>query len=158
MASSATWSHGRRAPGRSLSRSPAAGRAVIIGLVRGQISSDLVMDDDMAFVEGTFRLGSGAWQVFIVSKGAVPEPEWRASTWQSGVTGLVFRVSRTLTLGVGGVEALLPQARGVEKWERVKGPRSWHRRPARAGEPGGFSGRPGTSTDRGASARRPGMQ
>lgn len=36
-------------------------------LVPAEISYDLVMDDDMSFVEGTYRLPGGDWQVVIVS-------------------------------------------------------------------------------------------
>lgn len=45
--------------------------------MRAEISYDLVMDDDMAFVEGTHRLPGGDWQVVIVSAPDrdVPAPE-----------------------------------------------------------------------------------
>src|SRR5262245_34345096 len=72
-----------RSPG---GRSRAAGRAAIMASMEGTISYDLVMDDSMSFVEGTFRLGSDDWEVFVVSKGPVSRPEWRACTWDSGVT------------------------------------------------------------------------
>jgi hypothetical protein len=42
--------------------------------MRAEISYDLVMNDDMEFVEGTYRLPNEDWQVLIVSKRDVPEP------------------------------------------------------------------------------------
>src|SRR5262245_47640183 len=40
-----------------------------------EISYDLVMGEDMAFVEGTYRLPGGDWQVVIVSRYDVAEPQ-----------------------------------------------------------------------------------
>ena len=39
----------------------------------GEISYDLVMEDDMAFVEGSYRIGGCDWQVFIISKRLIDE-------------------------------------------------------------------------------------
>ena len=33
--------------------------------MKAEITFDLVMDDDMPFVEGCYRLPDGPWQVFI---------------------------------------------------------------------------------------------
>ena len=41
---------------------------------RPQMSYDLVMEEDMPFVEGCFRLPGGEWQVVIVSRGDVQQP------------------------------------------------------------------------------------
>jgi hypothetical protein len=96
--------------------------------MRAQISYDLVMEDDMAFVEGTYRLGAGGWPVFIFSKQAVERPVWRACTWDSGVAGVVFQVPRSMTLNAASVEALMSGALGVTEWERVRGPDSMNLR------------------------------
>lgn len=89
-----------------------------------EISYDLVMDDDMAFVEGTFRLRGCQWQVFIVSpceRGATAiEPQ----TWDSGVTGLLLRWPRSLRLGRRQVEQTLGRFLHVEHWTEVRGPDS----------------------------------
>jgi hypothetical protein len=96
--------------------------------MRAQISYDLVMEDNMAFVEGTYRLGAGGWQVFIFSKRAVEGPVWTACTWDSGVAGVVFRVPRSMTPNMASVEALMSEALGVAEWERVRGPDSMNLR------------------------------
>ena len=40
----------------------------------GEISYDLVMEDDMAFIEGCYRIGGCDWRVFIISKRPLDEP------------------------------------------------------------------------------------
>ncbi|PHX64521.1 MAG: hypothetical protein CK551_00435 [Planctomycetaceae bacterium] len=47
----------------------------------GEISYDIAMDADNSFVEGSYRVGDGAWQVFIVSKRDVTEAIIKPSTW-----------------------------------------------------------------------------
>jgi len=42
--------------------------------MHAEISYDLVMDSDMEFVEGTYRLPGEDWQVVIVSRHDVKEP------------------------------------------------------------------------------------
>jgi hypothetical protein len=90
----------------------------------GAISYDLVMDADMSFVEGVYRLGAGEWQVCIFSKKTVEEPGWHTCTWESGVSGIVVHVPRAFRLNMASVEDLLSQALNVETWERVQGPDS----------------------------------
>jgi hypothetical protein len=34
--------------------------------MKGEISYDLVMENDMSFVEGTYRIENGEWRVFIL--------------------------------------------------------------------------------------------
>ena len=48
-------------------------------MISGEISYDLVMGDDMAFVEGTFRISGGEWQVFIfqTKTGKAQQPQHR---------------------------------------------------------------------------------
>jgi hypothetical protein len=82
------------------------------------------MDDDMSFVEGTYCLGAGDWQVCIFSKRAVEQPAWRRCTWESGVSGIVVHVPCAFRLNMASVEGLLSQALNVEVWERVQGPDS----------------------------------
>jgi hypothetical protein len=63
--------------------------------VRAEVSYDLVMDKDMAFVEGAYRLPDGGWEVVIVFHSrTVAEPCWRRSRWDSGVTGVVIDYPR----------------------------------------------------------------
>ena len=91
-----------------------------------EISYDLLMDDDMGFVEGTYRLSKSEWQVFIFSKCDTEEVNWKTSQWDSGVTGVVFYVPRSLRLNKGTVRALVSQALGVETWiEVLAAPIQW---------------------------------
>lgn len=90
----------------------------------GEISYDLVMDDDMGFVEGTFRLPGESWQVIIVSKSSVPSVEVQHSVWESGVKGLVINVPGETWLNRAVVEGELARAVGVVRWVEVVGPDS----------------------------------
>ena len=90
----------------------------------GEISYDLVMEDDMAFVEGSYRIGGCDWQVFNISKRLIDEPSWKSGTWDSGVCGIVVLVPKRMPLNVESVERLLADILGVGEWERVKGPDS----------------------------------
>jgi len=90
----------------------------------GEISYDLVMADDMAFVEGTYRIGGCDWCVFIFSKRSEEEPTWKAGSWDSGVWGVVVQVPLRTRLNITSVESMLSHVLGVGKWERVRGPDS----------------------------------
>lgn len=90
----------------------------------GQISYDLVMDDDRDFVEGTYRIGGCDWCVFNFSKRPQDGPTWKASTWDGGVCGVVVHVPRETRLNVASVERFLSQILGVGTWELVRGPDS----------------------------------
>ncbi|MBY0460137.1 MAG: hypothetical protein K2V38_22705 [Gemmataceae bacterium] len=92
--------------------------------MRAEISYDLVMEEDMNFVEGTFRLPGGEWQVVVVSKRPVPSPETKLTTWDSGVTGLVVTFPLDWKLDRAAVETLLGQVFGVGGWDEVHGPDS----------------------------------
>ena len=90
----------------------------------GEISYDLVMTDDMDFVEGAYRVGDGAWQVLIVSKRDVTEPTIKPSTWDSGVTGVVIHLPRDTRLDKALVERLLSERLDIAGWVEVRGPDS----------------------------------
>src|SRR5262249_9509670 len=92
--------------------------------VQAEISYDLVMEDDMDFVEGCYRLPGRPWEVCIFIKKKITEPEYRFSRWDSGVTGIVFFVPDASTLNKSLVEDLLSSALGVADWCEVKGPDS----------------------------------
>jgi hypothetical protein len=94
--------------------------------MRVEISYDLVMDDDMPFVEGTFLLPGGAWQVVIFSafERDMPEPEVVPQVWVSGVTGVFVRYPRHARLNQAAVERVLSAALGVTEWVQVRGPDS----------------------------------
>jgi hypothetical protein len=94
--------------------------------MRAEISYDLVMNDDMSFVEGTYRLPGGEWQVVIVSAfdRDVSAPQVVPQQWESGVSGVYVRVPRTEQINAMTVERILSEALGVTAWERVRGPDS----------------------------------
>src|SRR5262245_15032920 len=94
--------------------------------MRAEISYDLVMDDDMEFVEGTYRLPGGDWQVVILSAfdRDVPAPQVVPQQWESGVSGVFVRLPRREPINAATVERVLSDALGVTKWVRVRGPDS----------------------------------
>jgi hypothetical protein len=92
--------------------------------VTGEISYDLVMDEDMPFVEGTYRLPDHEWQVLIFSKKEIPAPTFDTCSWDSGVTGVVVHVPLEQKLSKAVVEAMLSSFLSVEKWTEVRGPDS----------------------------------
>ncbi|MBX9623488.1 MAG: hypothetical protein K2X82_06710 [Gemmataceae bacterium] len=90
----------------------------------GEISYDLVMDDDIDFVEGCYRLPGGCWQVVIVSRSDAAEPEIVPECWESGVSGIAVRFPRAERLNREAVERVLSAALGVSEWVLVRGPDS----------------------------------
>lgn len=90
----------------------------------GEISYDLVMEDDMGFAEGTYRIGGCDWCVFIFSKRPVEEPCWNAGHWESGAWGITVEVPVGMRLNVASIEKLLAEILGVGSWVRVRGPDS----------------------------------
>lgn len=94
--------------------------------MRAEISYDLVMEDDMAFVEGTYRLPGGDWQVVIVSafERDVPEPQVVPQRWESGVSGVFVRIPHGERINAATVERALSEALGVSEWVGVRGPHS----------------------------------
>jgi hypothetical protein len=89
-----------------------------------EISYDLIMEPDMDFVEGTYRLSGGDWQVFIFSRSDVTEPQCRPSRWHSGIRGVVVKYPQTAVLNQASVEQVLSSALNVQGWLHVRGPDS----------------------------------
>jgi hypothetical protein len=92
--------------------------------MQAEISYDLVMDDEMPFVEGTYRLPGYEWQVVIFSRRPVAIPEIESTTWASGVSGIFVRFPEDAPLNRSVVEQLLGDRFGVEEWIEVHGPDS----------------------------------
>lgn len=88
-----------------------------------EISYDLMMHDDMSFVEGCYRLPNQDWQVVIVSK-------WNARTigYQltdfGNVSGIVIKIPKYLRLDAERTEKMLSKILKVEVWQQVRGPDS----------------------------------
>jgi hypothetical protein len=90
--------------------------------VRGEISYDLVMTDDMSFVEGTFRLEGSEWQVFIFRrKASLEHPQVTICKWDSGVEGIVFRLPKSVHLNKQTVELMMSEALKVSEWHEIRG-------------------------------------
>ncbi len=92
--------------------------------MKGEISYDLIMLDDMSFVEGTFRIEGGEWQVFIFSKDSIKERNVSPGHWDSGVTGFFIRVPLTMRLNTQTVEQMMTDQVEVNQWQVVRGPDS----------------------------------
>jgi hypothetical protein len=94
--------------------------------MKAEITFDLVMEEDMSFVEGCYKLDGGPWQVFIfASPGRRDIVEVRTNlTWSSGVTGLNAFVPKDVKLNKSTVLEVLSDALGVTEWVEVRGPDS----------------------------------
>ena len=93
--------------------------------MRAEISFDFVMQDDMSFVEGTYRLPAREWQVFIFGPDAsVTAPEPRRGKWPSGITGVFVKWPPALTLNKASVLETLSRELGVTEWIEMSGPDS----------------------------------
>ena len=92
--------------------------------MRGEISYDLVMEEEMDFVEGTYRLPGGEWQVFIFTRADDIAPCCETTRWESGATGVVVKYPRAQRLNKAAVEAVLSKALGVSEWNEARGPDS----------------------------------
>lgn len=93
--------------------------------MRAEISYDLVMEAEMSFAEGTFRLPGGEWQVFVfVRRNVTERPIWWRSQWESGATGVTVAFPNEHVLNRGAVEAVLSDVTGATEWVEVRGPDS----------------------------------
>ena len=92
--------------------------------MHGEISYDLVMDDNMDFVEGTFRLPDGDWQIIIVTRYDILEPQVLRQRWESGINGVYVRFPKCDRLDQDAVEQLLRVVFGIIGWKCVRGPDS----------------------------------
>lgn len=95
-------------------------------MLKAEITFDLIMDDDMPFVEGCYRLPDDPWQVFIFSgfrepKGLKIETD---VVWKSGVRGTVVHLPPGMQLNKSVVLQILSDALGVTDWSEVRGPDS----------------------------------
>jgi hypothetical protein len=94
-------------------------------IMASEISYDLIMENDMRFVEGTYRLQDGEWKVFIfIKESELTGVVAKNSKWSSGVSGIVIRVPPSYCLNKQSVETLLSECLNVSAWIEVKGPDS----------------------------------
>lgn len=94
----------------------------------GEISFDLAMEDDMSFVEGTYRLRQGEWRVFIFSRYDGKQVLSSSQQWESGVGGWRIQTPQELKLNRESVMQILGDLLYVEQWLEVRGPDSMNLR------------------------------
>jgi hypothetical protein len=94
--------------------------------MKAEITFDLVMTEDMAFVEGCYRLAGGVWQVFIFRRSnGIEEVGMKQNlTWRSGVTGLNAILPTDAKIDRSVVLSALSDTLGVTEWSEVRGPDS----------------------------------
>jgi hypothetical protein len=87
--------------------SPLAWLPLVGTEMTAEISFDLVMRDNMEFVEGTFRLSGSDWQVFIFKRCPVERPKINSVEWNSGVSGFFVRIPESQKLDKATVQQVL---------------------------------------------------
>ena len=97
-------------------------------IMNGEISYDLVMEANMDFAEGTFRIANGDWQVFIFRKDAIQQAEDSFGHWHSGAKGVFVRLPNEVHLNKQVIEQKLAEELNVQGWCEVHGPDSMHLR------------------------------
>jgi hypothetical protein len=91
---------------------------------RAEMSFDVVMEPDMDVIEGTYRRPGRFWQVAVFTKHDVPSLRYRPSSWPNGMTGILFRVPRTVELNRDYARWAMSRAFGHPEWIEVQGPDS----------------------------------
>jgi hypothetical protein len=75
--------------------------------MKAEISFDLVMHDNMPFVEGTYRLPGCEWQVLIVTPYPISKPSINIKAkWRNGITGCAIHFPDTENLNKATVMQL----------------------------------------------------
>ena len=95
--------------------------------MQGEVTFDLVMEEDMDFVEGCYRLCNGPWQVFIFGQNHAEAEKPKIKTdvvWKSGVRGTVVNLPPGTLVNKSVVLQILSDALGVTAWSEVRGPDS----------------------------------
>ena len=90
-----------------------------------EITWDLVMSEDMSFIEGCYRVKNGPWQVVTAFKRqGVLQVETHDVSWESGVTGINVVFSESATIDADVLLKIMSSHLGVEEWLEVRGPDS----------------------------------
>lgn len=91
-----------------------------------EVTWDLVMGEDMDFIEGCYRLPNRPWQVVIARKrDGLTAVEVRSGlTWESGVTGVNIYFPWKAQLNAAVLLETMSRALGIAQWTEVRGPDS----------------------------------
>ena len=92
--------------------------------LRHEISYDTVPDDDMVFVEGTFRLPGRFWQIFAFSNEDVPEIRHQFGISESGIVSIGFGVPRKICIDHRLIVEAMSEVFEAGSWVVVRGPDS----------------------------------
>jgi hypothetical protein len=95
--------------------------------VKAEITFDLIMTEDMPFVEGCYRLDGDEWQIFMFRhsrQGIEPVGIKRHLIWDSGVTGLNVILPDHSKINKSIVLDEMSRMLGVAEWIEVRGPDS----------------------------------
>lgn len=93
-------------------------------ITSAEISFDLVMEDDMSFVEGSYRLPGRDWEVFIFRRYDGIKLEVETAVKLGAATGVVVRLPRNEKLDKSIVLFVLSKSFGVADWLEKPGPDS----------------------------------
>ena len=90
-----------------------------------QVSSDLVLDDDMGFFEGTFRTPGAFWGLVLVHKSPdVQESKITKYLWSNGLTTIEGDVPERQPLNLHRIMEILKSFYPDSDWQHVRGPDS----------------------------------
>jgi len=101
---------------------------------RAEISFDTVLEEDNDYIEGSYRLPGGGWQVVAFKKDNVPAIQakpgrWeRLTEWEETATGMIVSLPRECTANREFVLKAMAQITGIAAWVEVHGPDSMHLR------------------------------
>ncbi len=97
---------------------------------RAEVSFDLVFEEGMDWMEGSYRLPGEFWKVVIFQKNDVPDirhrPQiWRKPTrWEEVTDGIVFELPRDACVDREYLLRAMSLAFGYNDWTGVRGPDS----------------------------------
>jgi hypothetical protein len=91
---------------------------------RPEFSFDIIMEDDMVWVEGTYRLPGIFWEAMVFGKIDVPELRFKRGKTYGDVPGIWFDVPRDAQLNRQYIVQALATAFQIGGWVEVAGPDS----------------------------------
>jgi hypothetical protein len=92
--------------------------------IRSEFSSDIILEEDMTWIEGIYRLPGHFWEVMVFGKKDVTELRFQMGKTCSGTPGIWFDVPNHTRLDREYVRKALEAAFGHTDWAEVSGPDS----------------------------------